>query len=186
MKHISNRGPYLSSRKAANSALLLNSYKSCTPSTSEKTLIFILVFFLAWSCSFFLHCLSSSVLFLLFDMANGGAFFCLFAPAPLFTVQARAEPIWPGESRFCVGEGHCSVRTVWGRGLPAALCVNMIDISQTLPSALIGCVNSGAADSCKQKYSHWVEPQTVDIFTVDLYLILLSDHNDGFSKHKKT
>ena len=56
----------------------------------------------------------------------------------------------------------------------------MIDISQTLPLALIGCVDLGVVDSCKSNYGHWVEPQTAD-----LYLILLSDHNDNFSKYNK-
>ena len=55
----------------------------------------------------------------------------------------------------------------------------MIDTSQTLPLALIGCVNLGVVESCKSNYSHWVEPQTVDFKTVDLYLIQLSDQ--GFT-----
>ena len=59
----------------------------------------------------------------------------------------------------------------------------MIDTSQTLPLALIGCVVPGALDYCKSNYSHSVEPQTVDYYTADLYLILLSDHNDNFSKY---
>ena len=59
------------------------------------------------------------------------------------------------------------------------------DTSQTLPLALIGCVYSGAVDSCKSNYSHWVEPQTVGFYTADLYLILLLDHNDSFSKYNK-
>ena len=61
----------------------------------------------------------------------------------------------------------------------------MIDTSQTLTLALIGCIELGAVDSCKSNYSHWVEPQTVDFYTADLYLILLSDHNDNFSKYNQ-
>ena len=52
-----------------------------------------------------------------------------------------------------------------------------------LPLALIGCIDPGVVYSCKSIYSHWVEPQTVDFYTGDLYLILLSDHNDNFSKY---
>ena len=58
----------------------------------------------------------------------------------------------------------------------------MIDTSQTL--ALTGCTDSRAVDSCKSNKGHWVEPQTVDFYTADLYLIVLSDHNYGFSKYK--
>ena len=55
--------------------------------------------------------------------------------------------------------------------------MRMIDTSLTLPLALIGCVDPGAGESCTSNYSHWVEPQTAD-----LYLILLSDHNDNFNQ----
>ena len=48
--------------------------------------------------------------------------------------------------------------------------------------APIGCVDLVAVDSCKPNYSHWLATQTVDCFTVDLCVILLSDHNDSFSK----
>ena len=68
---------------------------------------------------------------------------------------------------------------VRGKG---AVCTRMSDTSQTLPLALIGCVYQQAVDSCKSNYSHWVEPQTVDFYTADLYLLLLSDHNDNFCK----
>ena len=54
--------------------------------------------------------------------------------------------------------------------------MRMIDTSETLPLALIGCILLGAVDSWKSNYGHWVEPQTVDFYTADLYLILLSDH----------
>ena len=61
----------------------------------------------------------------------------------------------------------------------------MIDTSQTLPLALIGRVDSGVVRSCKSNHGHGVVPQTVDFYTADLYLILLSDHNDNFSKYNK-
>ena len=75
--------------------------------------IFILVFSLTRSSSFFLHCFYSSVLlFLLLDVANGRTFFCSVVSPPFFTVW-----VWPGKSRHCscVGEGHCPVHTVLGR-----------------------------------------------------------------------
>ena len=58
--------------------------------------------------------------------------------------------------------------------------MRVTDTSQTHPLALIGCVEPGMEDSCKSNYSHWVEPQTAD-----LYLILLSHHDDKFSKYNK-
>ena len=61
----------------------------------------------------------------------------------------------------------------------------MIDTSQTLPLALIGLIDPGAVDSCKSNKGHWVEPQTADFYTADMYLILLSDHNDNFSKYNQ-
>ena len=30
-----------------------------------------------------------------------------------------------------------------------------------------------------------MDPQIVDFYTADVYLILLSDHNDNFSKYNK-
>ena len=59
------------------------------------------------------------------------------------------------------------------------------DTSQTLPLAVIGCIEPGAVNSCKSNYGHWVEPQTVDFYTADLYLSLLSGHNDNFSKYNQ-
>ena len=102
-------------------------------------------------------------------------------------LQFELDPIWPGNSRHCTcaGEGHCWACAAWGRGAASSVCTRMIDTSQTLPLALIGCVDLGAVDSCKSNYSHWVEPQTVDFYTADLYLILLSYHDDNFSKYKK-
>ena len=65
----------MSSRKAANSASLLNPYKSRRSlHLWNDALIFILVFSLSNSC--FWHWFFSSVfLFLLFDVGSGGAFF---------------------------------------------------------------------------------------------------------------
>ena len=118
-------------------------------------------------------------------MGNGGAFFCsvvVVCSLPLFTVWAGSDQIG---GTACAGEGHCSERAVLGRGAASRVCTRMIDTSQTLPLALIGSVERGVVDSCKSNYSHWVEPQTVDFYTADLYLILLSDHNDNFSKYNK-
>ena len=61
----------------------------------------------------------------------------------------------------------------------------IIDTSQTLLLAPIGCADPGVVDSCKSNYSQWVEPQTVDFYTADLCLILLLDHDDNFSKYNK-
>ena len=63
--------------------------------------------------------------------------------------------------------------------------MRLTDTSQTLSLALIGCTEPGVVDSCKSNWGHWVETQTVDFYTADLYLILLSDHNDNFSKYNQ-
>ena len=97
----------------------------------------------------------------------------LLLSVPHHCLQFGLKPIWPGKSRHCLGRG----------GGCSSVCMRMIDISQTLHVALIGCIELGAVDSCKSNYSHWVEPQTVDFYTADLYLILLSDHNDNFRKY---
>ena len=92
MKQISSRGPYLSSRKVAKSVSLLSPYDRSSLHLWNDAPIFILVFSLAWSNSFFLHYFSSSAfLFLLFDVGNGGAFFgsvVVVCSPPLFTVWA--------------------------------------------------------------------------------------------------
>ena len=75
-------------------------------------------------------------------------------------------------SMRCMREGSYQQQTM-----------RVINTSQTLSLALIGCVDLGAVYSCKSNYSHWVEPQTVDFYTADLYLVLLSDHNGNFSKY---
>ena len=75
MKHIKRR-PYLSSRRAANSASLLSPCRICSSlHLRNDAPIFILVLFLARSSSFFLHCFSSKdfLFLLLFEVGNGGA-----------------------------------------------------------------------------------------------------------------
>ena len=106
-------------------------------------------------------------------MGNGGAFFSsvfvvgvvVVCSPPLF----GNESIWPGKSRHCVGKGNAE--HMWeGGGLP-------------LGSDWLYVAGSGRF--LPSNYSHWVEPQTVDFYTTDLYLILLSDHNDSFSKYNQ-
>ena len=65
-----------------------------------------------------------------------------------------------------------------GGGAAGRVCTRVTDTSQTLTLALFGCIEPGAVDSCKSNSGRWVEQQTMDLFTADLYLILLSDHND--------
>ena len=87
MKHISSMGPYLSSRKAATSPLLLSPYKSCSSLWNDPT-IFILVFSLAWSNSLLLHYFSFPVFFfLLFDVGNDSV--CLHAQLSQITAIVR-------------------------------------------------------------------------------------------------
>ena len=141
----------------------------------------ILSFYTAFlhQCSYFFS--------LMFAMV--GHFLALFLLSVLrhcLQFGLELEHIWPGKSRHCTctGKGHCSEGAVWGRVAASSICTRMIDTSQTHPLALIGCVDLGAVDSCKSNYVNWVDPQTVDFYTADLYLILLSDHNENFSKYK--
>ena len=173
MKHISSSASLLSSYKSRSSLHLWNDAP-----------IFVLVFSLARSSSFFLHCFASSVfLFLPFDMGSGGAncgtgvllLCCL--PAIVSTLSLNLSD-------------QVRAGAAWGRGLTAVyvwawLTLLVHTLAQTLLLALIGCVKTGAVDSCKSNYSHWVEPQTVDFYTADLDLILLSDHNHNFSKYNQ-
>ena len=122
MKHISSRGPYLSSRKAANSASLLSPYKSRSSfHLWNDTLIFALVFSLALSNSFFLHCFSSSVfLILLFDMGSGRAFFrlcccCLFSAIVNSLSLNVSDQVRAGTA------------PVLGRGAASSICMRIID-----------------------------------------------------------
>ena len=138
---------------------------------------------LKWRADIYLCFLSGSVQFFVLNTAFLCLFFCPFwghLPAQLLLrhcllFEFELELLWPGEGRHCAcaGEGHCPIALCREGG--CQVCTRVIDTSQTLPLTLIGCVGPGAADSCRSNYSHWVEPQTAD-----LYLILLSDHNDNF------
>ena len=78
MKHISSRCPLLSSRKAANSALLLSPYKSRSSlHLWNYTLIFVLVYSLTQSNSLFWHCFSLSSYFFSLTWAILGHFSAL-------------------------------------------------------------------------------------------------------------
>ena len=100
-------------------------------------------------------------------MGNGGALFsCLFSTIVKSLSVNISDKV------------RADTAPVWGRGTAQ-------DTSQTLPLAQIGCVHPGAVDTCKSNYSHWVEPQTVDFYTADMYPFLLSDNNDNFSKYNK-
>ena len=59
------------------------------------------------------------------------------------------------------GEGHCQVCAARGRGAASSVCTRVIDTSQTLSLALIGCTQLGAVDFCKSNYSHWAESQSL-------------------------
>ena len=66
MKHISSRGPYLSSRKAANSVSLLSPYKSHKPlhlwnGTAVCILVFSFSLFFLFALFFFISLLISSL-----------------------------------------------------------------------------------------------------------------------------
>ena len=159
MKHISSRGPYLSSRKVLTNP--------ATPSTSEMTLIFLsgsvqlFVFILLFIVSIPISFLWRGQLWGIFLL-----FFCSF-PA-----QFELKRIWPGK-RHCVWalpSTHC-----WGRRAASCIYTRMIDTSQTLLLALIGCIEPGAMVSCKSNYSHWVEPQTVDFsfFFINTHSVIM-------------
>ena len=77
----------------------------------------------------------------------------------------------------------------------SSVCTRMSETSQTLPLALIGCVDLGAVDSCKSNYSYWVEPQTVEFYTcVFFYCQIIMNvlanrtkkSSENKTKHNKT
>ena len=106
MKHISSRGPYLSSRKAAKSAALLSHCKSRSSlHLRNDSPMFILVFSLARSNSFFLLCFSSSVFSSLWCGQWRGVCPPLLLSGLCHCIQFGLECTWPGKSRHCVGEG---------------------------------------------------------------------------------
>ena len=107
IKHISSRGLYLSSRKVAKSASLLSPYKSCSSSTSEMTLRYLLLFFQAWSSSFYTAFLRQPSFCFSLMWAMVGHFFYLLPHRHCSQFLLKLEPIWQGASRCCAGEGHC-------------------------------------------------------------------------------
>ena len=161
--HILSRGPYLSSRKASNFASLLSPYKSCSSSTSEMMLQYLSLFSLWFSpvLCFYAACLHQSSYFFSLTWAMVGHSSTLLLLSVLHhCLQFGLESFWPGKSRHCTcaGEEHCPVYTAWGEG-GCQVCTRVIGTSQTLPFALIGCVDLWEVDSCKSNYSHWVKPQ---------------------------
>ena len=129
--------------------------------------IFIHVFSLARSNSLFLHCFPSLMfLFSLFNVGNGGACFCsvvVVCSPPLFTVwSVRYLTRWQQELHLHREGGAQQYAQEWLTLLRHAPWLWWVE------------------DSCRSNYSHWVEPQTAD-----LYLILLSDHNDNLSWYNK-
>ena len=149
------------------------------------TLIFILVFSLALSNSFFLHCLSSSVFwFLLFDVGNGGAFFgsvVVVCSLPLFTA-GELECIWPGKSRYCACAG--------GGALPReeGCQQHMHDNDWHFSDTPLGCdwlCLSGTGRFLQIKLGPLGGATDSGFLHSQLYLILLSDHNNNFSKYNQ-
>ena len=154
-----------------NSASLLSPYKSCSSlHLWNDAPIFILVFSLARSNSFFLHCFSLSVfLILLFEVGNGGAF---YGSVVLLSVLCH----WLQFGHENRGTVEYAQREVGG--LLTACAREWLTFLRHSPWLWL----VGAVDSWKSNYSHLVETQTVDFYTADQYQILLSDHNDNLSK----
>ena len=68
---------------------------------------------------------------------------------PLLTVWAWTY-LTREEQALHLRGTHCM------RGAANSLCMRMIDTPQTLPLALIGCIELGAVDSCKSIHNHSV------------------------------
>ena len=142
MKHISSRGPYLSSRKAANSASLLSPYKSCSSlHLWNDALIVIPVFSLALSSSFFFAFLVSHFICSLWRGQWWGIFLlcccCLFSTIVYSLSLNVSDQVGAGTVR---GRGTAQYTLREGGG-PPPVCMRMTDTSQTLPLAPIGCVD---------------------------------------------
>ena len=154
-KRVSSRGPYLSSRMVANSASVLRPCKSCSS----------------------LHLWNDTPLFILDFILAVLCFYSSF-------LRQSSSVYSLGLSLNVFDHVRAGTASARGRGAEwgaaRSICMRVIDTSQALTLALIAWV-----DSCKSNYSNWVDPQTVIFYTADLCLILLSDHNDNFSKYNK-
>ena len=60
-----------------------------------------------------------------------------------------------------------------------------LELEHISPGKSRYCICTGEGQWILANYSHWVEPQTVEYYIADVYLILLCDHNDSFSKYNK-
>ena len=129
---MSSRGPYLSSKKSLQILQLLHLWKG--PSNIYPCFLSIpLQFFL------FTRLLISS----LWRGQWWGIFLlcccCLFSAIVYSLSLSISDQVGAGTAPVR-GEGHCSVHAVWGRGAASRVCTRVIDTSQTLPLALIGCI----------------------------------------------
>ena len=180
MKHISNWGPYLGSLEkplTLRRSWVLTNPKA--PSTSEMTLWYLSLLSLRLGSilCFYTAFLRKSSYFFSLMWAMVGHFSALLLLSVLcHCLQFGLESIWPGKSRHCAW-GALPVHPAWGRGAASSLCRRVIGTSQTLPLALIGCseqrtfANQFTATGWNHRH----------FYSADLYLILLSDHNDNFS-----
>ena len=132
MKHISSSGPLLSIRKVLTNPT--------TPSTSEMTLRCMSLFslWLVSILSFYTAFLCQSSYFFSLTWAVVGHFLVLLLLSVLcHCLQFELEYLTKEEQTLWLrGEG--ALPSTWGRG--AVLFTRMIDTSQTLPFALIGCI----------------------------------------------
>ena len=123
------------------------------PSTSEITLQYLSLFSLWLSpiLCFYTAFLCQSSCFFSLTWAMVGQFLVLLLLLSVLhhCSQFGHESIWPGNPN--PKSRHC---TCVREGVASSVCTRVMDSSQTLPLALIGCTELGAVDSCKSNYSH--------------------------------
>ena len=143
---------------------------TAAPSTSEITLQYLSLFSFWHGLFLSLHTafLCQSSYFSSLKRAMVGHFSALL---PLCHCL-QFEPIWLGESRCCAGEGHCWVCTAWAWLIPLRHSPWLwLDVEWWILANQITAT----------RWSH----RRLIFFTVDLYCIVSSDHNDNFNKYNK-
>ena len=147
-------------------------YKSCSSlHLWNDAPIFILVVPLTWSNSlFYTAFLRQPYYFFSLTCEMVGHFTALLLSSFLrHCLQFELEHNWPGKSRHCtcVGESHCPVCAAWGRGAASSVHENDWRFSDTPWLWLVVLIRERSSQ------------------TADLYPILLSHHNDNFSRYNK-
>ena len=115
--------------------------------------------FFSGSVQFFLFTLLFLISVLICSLWGGQwwgiiGFCCCLLSAIVYSLRLNVSDQVRADTVPARGRGTAQYTLCEEGGLPAVLCTWMIDTSQTLPLALIGCIEPGAVDSSKSNYSY--------------------------------